>query len=253
MSRRRRPFPAAAAGAQTAQPKGGEDLRRHVVIAVAASVLIAGFWFGRMDWEVAMRTWRAFGDAAIVLLFVSLALGPTTRLWPRIKPVLPWRRQAGVWFAVLALVHTVLVLDGWTQWDLGRLLGYEFIPQLGRVARLEPGFGLANLTGLVALAWGLVLAATSSNLAVRVLGASAWKWLHSAAYVIFYLGVLHAAYVLFFHDPLSFHRMPPPPKWFSWPLLAMGVTVAILQWTAFVVTVRRRRSRPGAIEGAGSP
>lgn len=239
----------ADAGETIESPPGG--FLRHAVVALAAIALVAGFWLSRMDWEIAMRTWRAFGDAAIVLLFVTLALGPLARLWRPGGRLLRWRREAGVWFAIASIVHTVLVLDGWTQWDLGRLLGYELVPQLGRVARLEPGFGLANLIGLLALAWAIVLAATSTNAAVRFLGGSAWKWVHHGAYVIFYLAVLHAAYFLFLHYTLSFHRQPPPPNWFRWPLLAMGLTVAVLQWAAFAATVRRRRAH--AARGTNAP
>lgn len=213
---------------------------RHATVAVAAALLVALFWLTRLEWDAEMRTWRAFGDAAIVLLFVTLALGPAARLCRPIVAALPWRRETGVWSAVTALVHTILILNGWVRWDWGQFLGYELVPQLGRVARLEPGFGLANLIGLVALAWTLVLAATSSDRATRLLGPGAWKWLHSGAYVVFYLAVLHTLYFLFIHFTLSFHRLPPPENWFRWPLLAMGVAVVSLQVAAFVRTVRRR-------------
>jgi methionine sulfoxide reductase heme-binding subunit len=218
-----------------------EVMIRHTAVALTAAALTAAFWFGRMDWDAEMRTWRAFGVASIVLLFVSLAIGPLARLWRPATRALRARREFGVWFAVTAVVHTVLVLDGWVEWDMGRLLGYEFIPELGRTARWEPGFGLANLIGLVALAWALVLAATSSNRAVRLLGSPAWKWIHQGAHVIFYLAVLHAAYFLFMHYTQSFHRVPPPPNWFRWPLVGLGLTIALLQWAAFVKTVRRRQ------------
>lgn len=218
---------------------------RHSTVALTSLALTAVFWFGRLNWEIEMRTWRAFGDAAVVLLFASLVVGPLARIWRPAGVGLRWRRELGVWFAVMAVVHAILVINGWVQWDLGRLMGYEFVPQLGRTARMEPGFGLANLVGLVALVWTLVLAATSSNRAVRVLGPQAWKWLHHGSYVVFYLAVLHTVYFLFMHYTLSFHREPPPPNWFRWPLLVMGVTVAALQWTAFVITVRRRRREPG--------
>ena len=65
--------------------------------------------------------------------------------------------------AVTDTLHGVLILNGWAQWSLRRFLGYEFVPQLGREARLEPGFELANLIGIVALVLALVLAATSSD------------------------------------------------------------------------------------------
>jgi methionine sulfoxide reductase heme-binding subunit len=216
-------------------------LVRHALVGSAAALLVYVFWLTRLEWDVEMRTWRAFGDAAIVLLFVTLALGPAARLSRTFGRALPWRRETGIWSAVTALVHTILILDGWVRWDWGRLLGYELVPQLGRVARLEPGFGLANVLGLVALVWALMLAATSSDRAMRYLGGAGWKWLHYGAYVVFYLAVLHTLYFVFMHFTLSFHRVPPAPNWFRWPLLVMGVLVVGLQATAFVKTVGRRR------------
>lgn len=218
-------------------------LIRHVVVAGLTVVLLLTFWWSRMEWDPDMRLWRAFGDAAIVLLFASLVLGPLAKFSTRAGRALPWRRQLGVWSALAAITHAFLVIDGWAQWSVRRFLGYEFVPQLGREVRLEPGFGLANLIGLVALIWMAVLLATSSDRAMRFLGPAAWKWLHGGAYVVFYLAVLHAAYFLLLHYTLSFHRMPPEPNWFRFPLLALGAMVLLLQWTAFGYTVRRRRSR----------
>jgi sulfoxide reductase heme-binding subunit YedZ len=123
-------------------------------------------------------------------------------------------------------------------------VGFEFVPQLNRTARLEPGFGLANLMGLVALAWLLILAVTSSDRAVRALGPAAWKWLQTGAYVVFYLSVLHAGYFLFLHYSLSFHKPPAPSNWFRWPLVVMGLTVVALQFAAFARTAVRKKRRP---------
>lgn len=219
-------------------------------MAALTALLLAGFWFSRMNWSPDMRLWRAVGDAAVVLLFVCLALGPAVRLFRPLGRLLPWRRQIGVWAALTAVLHAFLVIDGWAQWSLQRFLGYEFIAELEREVRLEPGFGLANLIGLVAVAWMLILLATSSDRAVRLLGQGAWKWLHTGAYVAFYLVLLHAAYFLFMHYTLSFHRPPAPENWFRIPFLVMGLAVLALQAAAFARTVRRRRSR--STEEAGS-
>lgn len=221
--------------------------RRHVVVAVVAGVLLAVFWFTRMEWSADMRLWRAFGDAAIVLLLLALAIGPLSRLHPRGVLLLPWRRQVGIWAAVMAVVHSVLIIDGWARWSVQRFLGYEFVPQLGREARMEPGFGLANLVGLVAVLWMIVLLATSSDRAVSFLGPQSWKWVHGGANVVFYLAILHSGYFLFVHYTESFHRGVPPPNWFRAPLLVMAAALLVLQWGTFWQTViRRRHGRSGA-------
>lgn len=204
----------------------------------------AAFWWSRPQWDPEMRLWKAVGDASLVLLVVTLAVGPLARLWRGARPALPWRRETGIWFAVLAAVHTLLILNGWARWSVERFLGYEFIAELGRSARMEPGFGLSNLVGLVALVWALLLAATSSDRALRRLGPSSWKWLHNGAHVVFYLVVLHVGYFLFLHYTASFHRAVPDPDWFRLPFVVLALAVVALQAAAFRQTVRRRSGPP---------
>lgn len=215
-------------------------LFRHAVTACVAVAVSAPFWFGRLQWDPEMRLWRAIGDGSFVLLFFTLFLGPAARHWRPLVRLLPWRREFGIWFAVLGLVHTLLVLDGWVRWDLMRFFGYEFIAQLGRYARLEPGFGLSNFVGIVAAAVSVPLMLTSSNWAVKRLGASSWKWLHYGAYTVFFLVVLHTLYFLFVHFTVSFHRSVPDPNWFRYPFLVMAALVLAVQASAFVATVRGR-------------
>ncbi len=218
-------------------------IRRHVLVAVAGGVIMLGFWFSRPQWDPEMRLWKAVGDGSLVLLLVTVALGPLVKLWRPARRAIPWRREIGIWFAVLASLHTVLILNGWTRWTLSRFFGYEFVEQLGREARMEPGFGLANAMGLVALIWALVLAATSSDRAIRSLGPSAWKWLHNSTLVVFNLVLLHVGYFLFMHYTLSFHRAPPDPDWFRAPFAMLGIVVIGLQVAAFIATSRRAVAR----------
>ena len=205
-------------------------------------MMIAAFWASRPQWDPEMRLWKSVGDGALILLLATLAIGPLAKLWRPAGRAIPWRREAGIWFAVLAAVHAILILNGWARWSLSRLFGFEFVAQLGREARMEPGFGLANLLGIVALMWGLALAATSTDAAVRGLGPASWKWRHSAAQVVFYLVLLHVGYFLFLHYTLSFHRIPPEPDWFRVPFVLLGLTVVGLQMAAFIHTVRRRKT-----------
>ncbi len=220
-----------------------ELLFRHVLMGLLASAAVYLFWMTRPEWSADMRLWRAFGDAAFVFLVVALAIGPLAKLWHAAQRLIPWRREVGIWFAVLAVTHGVLIIDGWARWSVLRFLGYEFIPQLDRWARLEPGFGLANLMGIVALFWVVVLFLTSSDRAVNFLGVSSWKWLHYSAYAIFYLVALHGIYFLFIHFTLSFHRPVPDPNWFRFPFLALALSVPLLQIAAFIKEVRRQKRK----------
>lgn len=217
--------------------------RRHGVMLAVAASLVWLFWTSRPQWDPEMRLWKAVGDGALLLLLVTVALGPLARLARPARRLLPWRRETGIWFGLLATVHAVLILNGWARWSLERFFGYEFVPQLGRTARMEPGFGLANLLGLLALVWTIALVATSTDRAVRWLGPKSWKWLHNATQTVFWLVTAHVGYFLFLHYTLSFHRQPPAPDWFRLPFVVLAVSVIGLQFAAFVVTTRRQRAR----------
>ncbi|GMQ74926.1 MAG: hypothetical protein BMS9Abin01_0168 [Gammaproteobacteria bacterium] len=215
-------------------------LYRHTLVVLIGATVYLPFWFGRLNWDPDMRLWRAIGDVSFVFLFLVLAVGPAARHWPALTRLLSWRRELGIWFAILALAHTLLVLDGWVRWDWMRFFGYEFVMQLGRYARIDPGFGLSNLIGIVAALMAVPLMITSSSWAMKRLGGSSWKWLHAGAYTIFYLVVLHVLYFMFIHFTLSFHRPVPDPNWFRYPFLVAALLVLTVQMSAFVVTVRKR-------------
>ena len=224
-------------------------LLRHLTVGLIAAGLTYLFWLSRPQWVDEMRFWRAVGDSSFILLFLTLAIGPLVKLWPSVSSVIPWRREMGIWYGLLAIGHTLLILDGWVRWDFMRFFGYEFLPALERYARLEPGFGLSNAIGMTAVAGSLLLMATSSNLAVNLLGPSAWKWLQNSAYVVFYLVALHTFYFLFMHYTVSFHRpVPDEANWFSYPFLALVAAIPILQASAYVKIVMKRARTPEKAE-----
>lgn len=216
---------------------------RHLVVGMIAILITYLFWLSRPQWSEEMRYWKAIGDGAYGMLFLTLLIGPLTKVVPQTIFLLTWRRETGIWFALFSFYHGFLIASGWVMWDWMRFLGYEFIPQLGRLVRLEPGFGLANLLGLTALIWTVILTITSSDKAVNFLGVSSWKWLHSGAYIIFYLVSLHILYFLFINYTPSFHKGVPPPDWFKIPFLVMTLTIIALQALAFIKTVRGNKQK----------
>lgn len=220
---------------------------RHLLMVGIAMSLIYVVWRLNDTWSPDMRLWKAFGGATFALLWFTVFIGPAARLWRPLTRFITWRRETGVWFAVLGLVHGYLVLDGWVRWSLWELLGYKYIPELEMYLRSEPGFGLANLMGLVAIAFALILAATSFDKAVSFLGISSWKWLHMFAYVIFYLTALHVIYFAFIHFTPSPERVllgqptnyPNNPLRFYYLVAILSVLTA--QIAAFVKTVYQQR------------
>lgn len=214
---------------------------RHTVVGVSVLVLVYSFWFGHYEWQEDMRLWKAFGDVAYVSLVFTLMIGPLSKLWNTTKFLIPWRREIGIWTAILAAVHGILISNGWIMWNVTKFFGYEFVPQLGRIARLEPGFGLANLIGLVAVLWLAALAITSSDRVMRILGNHSWKWLHNGSHMVFYLAAIHTSYFLFIHYTESFHRDVAPQSIFTIPFIITTTAVLVLQFSAYIKVVKMRK------------
>lgn len=205
-----------------------------------------------MEWDAEMRLWKAVGDASFALLVLAMALGPLAVLWPAASRLIAWRRALGIWFALLALWHSYLVWDGWARWSFMRLMGYEDLAGSGvqEPVLTMPGFGLSNLMGVVALVIALILAAVSSERAIRSIGARAWKHVQQYAYVVFYLVALHGAYFMFLHYDLSLMQLVlrkalTPPNWFRFWFVGAAAFVLALQLAGFVkIAMRRRAATP---------
>lgn len=216
---------------------------RHILILGLSAALIYGFGAVHGEWSPMHRWNRAFGDASMVLVSLAVGAGALSRLWRRFLWLLPYRRELGIYGTLAALVHALIILFGWVEWDLMRLFGFEFHPQLQTYVMFQAGFGFANAIGIVALGFAAILAVTSNDAAMRWLGASGWKFLQMGAMPLFWLTVAHVAYFLFAHF-LSFHRDVPTPNPLQWPFVGLVTAVLVLRLAAFVVTLRLRLRRP---------
>ena len=102
-------------------------LVRHAAVAFLATGLVLGFASVHIDFSPMHRWNRAFGDASVVLVALSVGLGPLARFLRSIVRVLPFRRELGIYACPLAIVHAAVILIGWVEWDLMRLApGEEF-------------------------------------------------------------------------------------------------------------------------------
>ena len=215
---------------------------RHVAVLALAALFTLLFLLSRGQWS-GMHKWnRAMGDASLVLVALSMMIGPLARLFARTRKFLPWRRELGIYGVILALIHATIILIGWVELDLMRLIGFEFHPQLQRYVMFQQGFGLANIVGIFALLYAGVLALTSNDLSQRWLGASVWKYVQQGTYVLWWLIVLHTGYFLFLHFQ-DFHRQVPDPNWAQWPFVGLVVLVSALQFAASVRTWRMKNNK----------
>lgn len=218
------------------------SLQRHITALLLAGGLVAVFAYIHAHWSPMHRWNRTFGDVSLVLVALSVAIGPLSRLYRRFSRLIPFRRELGIYACVLAIVHTVIILLGWVELDLMRLFGFEWHPQLGRYVMFQLGFALGNAIGIAALLLVMLLAATSSDFAIRKLGTSGWKFLQMGVHGLWWLTVAHVAYFLFAHF-LSFHRQIPEPNPLQWPFVGLVLGVFLLRIAAYVVTVRARSGR----------
>ena len=223
-------------------------LLRHVLVGIIASALVYLVWALNATWSPDMQLWKAFGGGSFFLLWFAMLIGPAAVLWKPLTRFTSYRREVGIWFFLISAVHGYLILDGWVRWGVWEFFGYQYIPQLETYLRVESGFGLSNLMGLVALVLALVLASTSFDKAVSWLGVSSWKWLHMLSYLIFYLAALHVVYFAFIHYTPSLQRvvMEQPTNYPDNPLkyyyLFAIISVFVAQCLAFIKTVRRQRN-----------
>lgn len=221
---------------------------RHLGVAVVGLLLVGLVWEVNSTWSPDMRLWKAFGGGSFFLLWFTVFIGPAARIWAPLQRLVSYRREAGVWFFLIALVHGYLIMDGWVRWSVWEFFGYQYIPEASMYMRVEPGFGIANIAGLMAFTFALTLAATSFDRAVNFLGVSSWKWLHSFSYVVFYLSAVHVLYFAFIHYTPSLLRavLGQPTNYPDNPLkfyyLAAFLSVLLVQIIAFILTVRKQRN-----------
>jgi len=214
---------------------------RHLVVLLASALGTYAFLESRPDWSEMHRWNRAVGDVGLLLIALSMVIGPLARLWTVFRVALPWRRELGIYGVLLAITHTIIILAGWIEWDLIRLFGFEFHPQAEVYVMVRHGFGLANVIGIVALLYGIVLALASNDWSQRLLGGSAWKFLQQGAYILWMLIVIHTAYFLYLNF-LDYHRNVPEPNWAQLPFAVLVAFVSLFQLAAFAKTWGMKQS-----------
>ncbi len=145
-------------------------------LALPGALLLAAFARGALGAEPVERLQDEAGIWALRLLFLSLAVTPLRLLW-RWNDLVKLRRMIGLAALVYALAHFaayVALEDG-----VAAKIALEIVQR----AYL--------LVGFAALAMLTVLGATSTDAAVRRLGAARWQALHRLAYPAAVLATVH--------------------------------------------------------------
>jgi methionine sulfoxide reductase heme-binding subunit len=167
-------------------------VRHHLPIGSAVLAAGATLYVTRPFTDMVTRLSFASAYPALVLIAVTLSIGPLTVLsGNRIAASIDLRRDAGIWAGVTGIFHAVIgqcvhlrgrpwlyyVYEDWRQ--------KHFLPWRHDL------FGLANYTGLIATLVLIGLLATSNDAALRKLGTPGWKKLQRWNYACFALTAVH--------------------------------------------------------------
>lgn len=224
-------------------------LVRHGVSAAAMFLLVVLYLGARGSLNYDQHTWnQSFADASVVLFAVTLAISPLARLWRPASHALPWRRETGIWATIAAAMHVGIFWEGALGWSRWRAFFYPgdrggvADTLLGDRSRglVPTAFNLANVVGLIALVYALVLAITSNDASQRWLR-TGWTWIQQRASTMWLLVLLHAwffAYYVTFGARLAIGTI--------WAGFWM---VLLLRTAAFSKTVWLRRLGPAAARG----
>ena len=141
-------------------------LAQHLIVGIFSLVLVVVF---KLLLETPWST--SLGRVSFIILFLILIIGPVMKLKKPTESSSPltipwsWRGELGIWFTLTSLTHFIIVIASRPFSSLIKIGG--------------GGYGLANLLGLIALFWALLLAITSFGKIISFLGVRSWKWLHS--------------------------------------------------------------------------
>ena len=133
---------------------------------------------------------RAFGTLAILLLHFILAIGPASRLWQGLLPVLYNRRHLGVSMFFIAALHGALSLMWFHSGGNVSVLESLFTSNTHYGSLIYFPFQPLGFIALLILA---VMAFTSHDFWLHFLSPRIWKTLHMLVYLAYALIILHVA------------------------------------------------------------
>jgi sulfoxide reductase heme-binding subunit YedZ len=167
-------------------------IAHHLPLSLASVSSVALLYFTRSYSDVLSRASFATAYPALVLLAVTLCIGPWNVLGKRRNPVSSdLRRDVGIWAGILGVLHTVIGQNVHLRGRPWLYYVYEKTRQHTFPVRHDL-FGFANYTGAVGTLFLIALLATSSDYALRSMGTPQWKKLQRWNYLLFALAAVHA-------------------------------------------------------------
>jgi len=231
------PQPPIQSSNQTGRTLGtGRDLRRRVLLhhvplalaSVVALVVLIGLSPSRGGFSISQAA-SPTGDVALVLLAVTLLIGPANLMLRRRNPVNNYlRRDVGTWTAIFSVVHVIVGFQG----HGGSVFGFvDYFVADGRP--LTNSFGLGNWTGLAATVIVVGLLVVSTDRYLRELKARHWKDLQRLNYTLFALVLVHG---------VAYQVVEKRDVPFVLAFVALLVPVVVVQLAGY--RVRRATTKP---------
>lgn len=204
-------------------------LRHHLPIGLVSALCVTALYYSRGRGDVI--SWLSFSTAypALVLIAITLLLGPWNLLRRKANPVsTDLRRDFGIWAGILSLVHAGI---GQCVHLRGRpWLYYVYGPTEHHHGLRHDLFGFSNYTGAASVLLIALLFATSNDLSLRSLGTVAWKKLQRWNYLGFGLACAHT--IGYF--AVEKQKLP----YVTFAVVCMVITVMLQLWG---YAIRRRK------------
>jgi len=185
------------------------------------------FWLSEGE-GVAIALVRSFAFAGTTLVGVALFSSVVFRFVPRTAQYWRFRRHAGVSGFIFVLLHALLVLYSYFNFDFG-LIFSSWNPLVNPI-----------IFGVIALVILAAMAATSTDGMMQRLTPRRWKFLHRFVYVAYLSAVFH------------FLSMNPPALNNPPGYLLLGITAAVIAGHIYLFfrTVSKKHFRsPGTLVG----
>ncbi|HLF35074.1 MAG TPA: ferric reductase-like transmembrane domain-containing protein [Cyclobacteriaceae bacterium] len=132
----------------------------------------------------------ATGYISLILLVITLILGPLNILFKRKNPVSTYfRRDLGIYGGSLAVVHSAAGLFVHLR---GKPWLYFFIESDNTLSIRFDRFGIANHTGLFGALIIILLLVISNDFSLKKLKTSRWKNLQRLSYFMFIFIMIHS-------------------------------------------------------------
>jgi len=174
---------------------------------VPLTMLIAGVAWHTLGPNPAEALIRSLGDWTLRFLCLTLAVTPL-RQWSGLSALARLRRMLGLFTAFYAALH----FTAYAVFDMGLDVG-DIVADVAKRPFI--------LVGAAAFLLLLPLAATSTNRAIRALGAQRWQQLHRIVYAIAVLAILH------------FFWMRAGKRNFTEVFVYAGILVVLLGWRLY--------------------